>query len=115
MKTAARPNDIEMPISSTFAIRPHRIPLQLPLIFRWMGRWFDGVARDIGVGGAFIESAEAPVHGSTIELVLDLDRTRRPMHVTAIVRWHEPGGFGVQFQLLGAYETHILTRILGSS
>ena len=115
MKPAARPNDIELPISSTFAIRPHRVPLQLPLIFRWMGRWYDGTARDLGVGGAFIESDELPAHGSTIELVLDLDRARRPMHVSAVVRWHESAGFGVQFQQLGAYETHMLTRILGAS
>jgi hypothetical protein len=67
------------------------------------------------VGGTFIEAEEAPLQGSTIEIVLDLDRDRRPLHISAIVRWHECGGFGVQFLQMGAHQTHALARILGES
>jgi hypothetical protein len=34
------------------------------------------------------------------------------MKLPAVVRWNKPGGFGVQFGLLGAKETHSLAQLL---
>jgi len=33
------------------------------------------------------------------------------LRITGIVRWTKPGGFGVQFQLLGAKETYLLAKL----
>ncbi|MGC4068785.1 MAG: hypothetical protein QM784_29895 [Polyangiaceae bacterium] len=34
------------------------------------------------------------------------------LRVSAIVRWTQPDGFGVQFQLLGAKETYVIARLM---
>jgi hypothetical protein len=70
-----------------------------------------GRTRDLSVGGAFIESDETPPFGSKVTMVM-----RAPgqgeLRVSAIVRWTQPDGFGVQFQLLGAKETYVLARLM---
>lgn len=74
------------------------------------GAVVEGVTRDLAVGGAFIESADMPAFGSKVKLALKLPGGE-PLHVSAIVRWTKPGGFGVQFQLLGAKETWALAKL----
>ncbi|HMA91138.1 MAG TPA: PilZ domain-containing protein [Polyangiaceae bacterium] len=69
-----------------------------------------GVTRDLAVGGAFIESSEMPAFGSKVKLELKLPGGE-PLQVSGIVRWTKPGGFGVQFQLLGAKETYALAKL----
>lgn len=71
-----------------------------------------GVAKDLSLGGMFIESDQALEFGADITIVMRLpgagDETRLP----AVVRWVKPGGFGIQFGLLGARETHAITKLL---
>lgn len=64
-----------------------------------------GVARDLGVGGMFIESAEQLPFGTAVEVVIGLPGMKRQTRLPAIVRWSKPDGFGVQFSLLGAQQT----------
>lgn len=69
-----------------------------------------GVTRDLSVGGAFIDSSEIPAFGSKVAVTLDVAAAAN-MRISGIVRWTKPDGFGVQFQLLGAKETHLLAKL----
>lgn len=71
-----------------------------------------GVARDISVGGAFVESTELLAFGTAIVVVARLPNTKTDMRLPGVVRWAKPDGFGVQFALLGARETHAIVMSL---
>lgn len=71
-----------------------------------------GVAKDISVGGMFIEAEERLPIGSNITVVTKLPGMPEASRLPAVVRWSKPDGFGVQFGLLGARETHAITRLL---
>ena len=77
------------------------------------GTAFDGVAKDISVGGMFIECGHAaPPFGTQITIVGELPGSGSSARLPGIVRWAKPGGLGVQFGLLGARETHAITKLL---
>lgn len=69
------------------------------------------VLADLSVGGAFIESATIPAFGVELTIVVDLPGLAAA-RIPATVRWAKPGGFGVQFGLLGAQVTHAVGRAL---
>jgi hypothetical protein len=71
-----------------------------------------GTLRDISIGGAFVESAEALPFGTALVIVGRLPNAKADLRLPSIVRWAKPDGFGVQFASLGARETHaILTGL----
>lgn len=67
-------------------------------------------ARDISLGGMYIASAVRPELGRSLMIKLTLPGNAAELTLPAIVRWFSDDGFGVQFQLLGAKETHAITR-----
>lgn len=69
------------------------------------------VVVDLGMGGLFLESSVIPPMGTAITIVGDFPRAPG-LRLPSVVRWSKPGGFGVQFGLLGARETHVLSGIL---
>ncbi len=66
--------------------------------------------RDLGLGGVFVECAAPPTFGA--EVSVHLQRGGDALVLSGVVRWLGPGGFGVQFGLLGARETHAITEIV---
>jgi hypothetical protein len=36
----------------------------------------------------------------------------RELRLPCVVRWAGPGGFGIQFGLLGAYATHVIVDLV---
>jgi Tfp pilus assembly protein PilZ len=76
------------------------------------GAAFGGVAKDLSLGGLFIECSEDLPFGTKLTITLrlpgDLDESKIP----GVVRWNKPGGIGVQFGLLGAKETHLLAQLM---
>jgi type IV pilus assembly protein PilZ len=52
--------------------------------------------------------------GVEVSIVLRLPNTKQDLRVPAVIRWIKPGGFGVQFGLLGARETHALSELFKS-
>jgi hypothetical protein len=76
------------------------------------GSSFQANARDVSVGGMFVEASVSPAFGTNITIVGNFPGAPG-MKIPAIVRWTNPGGFGVQFGLLGAHETHVLANIVG--
>jgi hypothetical protein len=75
------------------------------------GAEFEGSAKDISVGGMFVECQKELSFGTPVSLVLR-GVASREVRVPAIVRWSEPRGFGVQFGLLGAYATHVVVDLV---
>jgi len=76
------------------------------------GAAFSAKGKDVSVGGMFLESAESPAFGTELTLVGLLPGAKKDLRLPAVVRWNKPGGFGVQFGLLGALETHVLSELM---
>ena len=73
-----------------------------------------GQLKDISVGGAFLElgeAAETPAFGPKGTLVVELPGNKSPLELPSTVRWNKAGGIGLQFGLLGAKETHALSKL----
>jgi c-di-GMP-binding flagellar brake protein YcgR len=77
------------------------------------GTAFEGVAKDISLGGMFVGCSHAPLpFASQISIIGQIPGTSSDARLPAIVRWTKPQGFGVQFGLLGARETHAIAKLL---
>ena len=72
---------------------------------------FEGVARDVSVGGLFVESERVLAFGTPLT-ILATGLAARELRLISVVRWAEPRGFGVQFGLLGAYVTHVIVNLV---
>jgi Tfp pilus assembly protein PilZ len=90
-----------------------RALLDLPLVFRQKDHdvQASGIGRDISVGGMFIETENPAPFGSEVVVVTPLPGERGEFSLPGVVRWTKPEGMGVQFGLLGARETHLITEI----
>ncbi len=69
---------------------------------------------DVSQGGMFLESDAQLAFGTEVTLVCSLPRLP-DARLPSVVRWTKPGGFGVQFGLLGARETHALGLLVRSA
>jgi hypothetical protein len=76
------------------------------------GNVFVGSTRDISMGGMYVESESSPAFGAKVTILCHLPGATAPTRLPAIVRWAKPDGFGVQFGLLGAKETHLLANLM---
>ncbi len=75
------------------------------------GASISGTSRDLSTGGIYIEATEIPAFGTKISLQLEAPGLYK-VNLPGIVRWTKADGFGVQFQLLGARETHALAELV---
>ena len=92
--------------------RHPRVVINLPIACEVAsGPTFSATARDVSVGGMFVEAEVAPAFGTKLTIIGDFPG-RPGMKIPAIVRWITTDGFGVQFGLLGAHETHVLAAIV---
>ncbi|HWZ89409.1 MAG TPA: PilZ domain-containing protein [Polyangiaceae bacterium] len=73
---------------------------------------FTGMAKDISIGGMFIESMEVLPFGTELTIVGRFPGAKAEIRLPGIVRWAKPTGFGVQFGSLGARETHAISQLL---
>jgi type IV pilus assembly protein PilZ len=78
------------------------------------GAAINGHAKDISIGGMFIESDAQVSFGLEVTISLRLPNTKANSRLPGVVRWIKPGGFGVQFGLLGARETHAISELFKS-
>jgi type IV pilus assembly protein PilZ len=62
----------------------------------------------------FLECSTLPAFGTQLKIRCRLPGAREDYTLPAVVRWTREGGFGVQFGLLGARETHALTELMRS-
>ena len=78
------------------------------------GEAITGLSRDISVGGIFIESQAEVTFGTEVTIVLRLPNTKADFRLPGTIRWMKEDGFGVQFGLLGARETHAISELFKS-
>jgi Tfp pilus assembly protein PilZ len=90
-----------------------RAPINTPASFSMKGKpdKTEGLAKDISVGGTFIETTAPAAFGADVIVHLVLPGATERMAHPGVVRWVRDGGMGVQFGLLGAVETHLITEI----
>lgn len=91
-----------------------RTPLDAAITCETDGQSFTALARDISLGGMFIEAEPVPAFGAKMQIICRLPGMNADSSLPAVVRWVKPGGFGVQFGLLGARETHAITSLLSA-
>lgn len=90
-----------------------RAPIDAPLTFTVKGRndWKDGVGKDVAIGGMSIETAEKIAFGTEVEVSVQLPGDDDIFLIPGVVRWSRDGRIGVQFGMIGARETHVITEI----
>jgi len=74
-----------------------------------------GIAKDVSIGGMFIETAAPAPFGAAVLVSFEPSGFVRAVLVPATVRWTRVDGMGVQFGLLGARETHAITEMTRAS
>jgi Tfp pilus assembly protein PilZ len=91
-----------------------RAPLEQPLEFQTKndGRRIGGLAKDISVGGMFVQTEESLPFGTEVIVFLTLRGDAKELRLPGVVRWTSPTGMGVQFGLLGVRETYAITEIV---
>jgi type IV pilus assembly protein PilZ len=87
--------------------------IELPVEFsaQGSGQRVPGIARDISIGGMFIETKSPAAFGSAVRIGFPIPGRGDPLLLEATVRWTGASGMGVQFGLLGARETHAITEV----
>jgi hypothetical protein len=73
---------------------------------------FECVLSDISRGGAFIETAQSLPLGAALGVELQCPGAEGPLRLSAVTRWKNDRGFGVQFGPLGVRDKHRLVRLL---
>ncbi len=75
------------------------------------GTAFEAEGRDLSIGGMFVAAPVQPPFNAQLIIQVALGGAG-PSRVPAVVRWSKADGFGVQFGLLGAIETHLIAKLL---
>jgi hypothetical protein len=75
----------------------------------------EGVTKDLGIGGTFIEMTELLPFGTRVVIVGRLPGTTIDLRLPGIVRWQKANGIGIHFDGLGSRETHAILTIVGTT
>ncbi|HEY1697452.1 MAG TPA: PilZ domain-containing protein [Polyangiaceae bacterium] len=91
-----------------------RVPIELHVTVAapGSGESTTGIARDISVGGVFIETTCAAAFGTPVVIGFVSPGIGAEVLLPATVRWSSATGLGLQFGLLGARETHAITELM---
>jgi hypothetical protein len=93
-----------------------RVEIELAILCeRVGGPPLEGVTKDLGIGGTFIETTELLPFGTRVMIVGRLPGTTADLCLPGIVRWQKTNGIGVQFDGLGPRETHAILTIVGTA
>lgn len=90
-----------------------RAPISAPVSFSVKGQPDKraGVAKDVSIGGMSVETAAPGAFGNEVIIHVVLPGSGEVHALPGVVRWVRGGAMGVQFGLLGALETHLITEI----
>jgi PilZ domain-containing protein len=69
-----------------------------------------GVCRNLGLGGAAIQTAEPAPFGARLIVYMELDGIDGETPIGGTVRWSKPGVMGVQWDSVGVLVTQALLR-----
>lgn len=90
-----------------------RAPIDTPLFFFVKGDTSEreGIGKDISIGGMAVETETPAAFGQDVIVQVSLPGSDDILALPGVVRWVRGKVMGVQFGLLGAVETHIITEI----
>jgi type IV pilus assembly protein PilZ len=93
--------------------RHARAPIDTPLFFFVKGKEgeLEGVGKDISVGGMAIDTKTPAAFNAEVIVHVSLPGSDEILALPGVVRWVRGSIMGVQFGLLGAIETHVITEI----
>jgi type IV pilus assembly protein PilZ len=92
-----------------------RVPLRANVTCELKGGGaITGISKDISIGGMFIESEAQVSFDTEVTILVRLPKAKADIRLPGVIRWKNPGGFGVQFGLLGARETHAISELFKS-
>jgi hypothetical protein len=95
--------------------RYQRAPIDVPVEVGARGSSSEriaGRARDVSLGGMFVESVRPFPFGAHVMIHFTLPGHKLPFALPGVVRWlRGSDGMGVQFGLIGARETHAITEL----
>jgi hypothetical protein len=90
-----------------------RTSVELPVSVLYSdGTVIRGVAKNLSIGGAYVEVDAPAPFGASVVLLISLPGLAERAQIEAVVRWNTPYGMGVQFGLMGARATHALTEAI---
>jgi type IV pilus assembly protein PilZ len=94
-----------------------RVPIDIAVTFfvKGRGREHTGTAKNISVGGMLVETASLPTFGATVEVYIVLPGADGRVRLPGVVRWVQGGAMGIQFSMLGARETYLITQLAKSA
>lgn len=72
----------------------------------------EGVAKNISLGGVFVETASPVEFGKSVLIYLKLPGEKQELVLPGVVRWTRNDGMGVQFGLIGARATYAITELV---
>lgn len=88
-----------------------RAQFVVPVEIKMADRHVSAQSEDLSLGGMFLHGESTPPIGTEVRLKLMLPKLGE-VELPGFVRWTKDGGFGVQFGLLGARETHAIGKIV---
>lgn len=92
-----------------------RVPLEVDVTCQISGAGsVSGRSRDLSVGGMFIDCRDKVPFGAEVTIGCVLPSLGE-VSLAGTVRWSTDSGFGVQFGLLGARETHALAQYVSGA
>lgn len=68
---------------------------------------------DLSIGGAFIVVDPLPPFGSAVRLRFEI--AGQCLELDGVVRWTKPRGVGLQFGVLGARETYLISELTANA
>ena len=74
------------------------------------GKTLTATTRNLSLGGAFVDTEAKPPFNARVTLKFSIPNQREPIQVGGVVRWSDPGGFGVQFDGLRARDVWALGK-----
>lgn len=94
-----------------------RKPVDLPAVLSILGDDLAalGRCRDMSIGGVFVETDARPAFGTKVKLTISFPGVAKAIDLDAIVRWHGPDGVGLQFEPMGALETHAIAQAISAA
>lgn len=95
--------------------RSPRVPIDLPVVIERAGAQLNGRTVNVGLGGAFIETAEKLAYGEQVHLWLALPELALLCPLRSVIRWTSDNGFGVQFLEVGARELYALNALMNTA
>lgn len=88
-----------------------RAQFVVPVKVRTADQELSAESQDVSLGGMFLHGEKTPAIGTEVRLAIALPKLGE-VELPGFVRWTKDGGFGVQFGLLGARETHAIGKLV---